>query len=69
MKTLKKIYFKIFKKYRRTDFRACTWEEGDALLRANVGKPESEQWRIADEENGNRLMRIVYLERRVRVLS
>jgi len=65
------------KQYRRLEFRAASWPEADQLIRDSVGKPESEQWVIAREEDFNypnyspdmfmpnsHIRPFVYLERR-----
>lgn len=64
MKKLKRLYYRMFKRYRRLEVRCFCWAEADDLLRHNLGKPESEQWRIAArEEDRNRAIGVVFLER------
>lgn len=65
---IKKLYYKIFKCHRRLESRCVTYAEGDRLIRENKGKPECEQWQIAKEENTNRVIGVVYLERRERIV-
>ena len=66
----KKLFYKIFKRYRRLEFRAVSYAEGDRLIRESVGKPEREQWVLAKEEDANRLVGlVVMLERRERILA
>jgi len=56
--------FKRKPKYRRLELKFVSYIEGDKMIRANQGKPESEQWHIAKEEDTNRNYGTVYLERR-----
>lgn len=67
MKLLKKIYYTLFVRYRRLELQGMFLSDADRLLRQNEGKPEGAQWRIAHEEDYNRVPGIVWLERRVRV--
>jgi len=67
IKKLKKMWLYFFKRYRRLEFKLCTYAEGDRLIRASAGKPEREQWIIAPEEDRNRAFGVVYLERRERI--
>lgn len=67
-----KLYYRIFKRYRRLEYKLLSYTEADALIRQNEEKPESEQWVIAPEEDNNRfgaLARVVHLERRERILA
>ena len=68
MKTLRRLFYRVFKRYRRLEICCVTWHEGDQLIRDSVGKPESEQWQIAREEDTNRVIGVVYLERKERIL-
>lgn len=56
--------FKRKPKYRRLELKCFSWSEGDKVLRENIGKPESEQWHLAKEEDANKAHGTVYLERR-----
>lgn len=67
MKALRRLYFRLFKHYRRLELKFCSYTEADRLLRDSEGKPEPEQWRLAKEEDDNRTMGWVYLERRERI--
>ncbi len=67
MKKLRKLYFKLFKCYRRLEFRCMTYAEADMKLKANAGKSERDQWRIANEENNNWIIDMVMMERRERI--
>lgn len=69
MKLLRKLYFRIFTRYRRLECRFVSYAEGDKLIRANEGKPESECWVIAPEEDTNQIYGYVHLERRERITS
>ena len=66
---LRRLYFRIFKRYRRLEFRAVSYAEGDKLIRASVGKPESETWVLAipEEDNNRAFGLVVMLERRERI--
>jgi hypothetical protein len=59
--------FKRKPKYRRLELKFVSYIEGDKMIRENVGKPESEQWHIAKEEDTNRNYGTVYLERIIRI--
>jgi hypothetical protein len=43
---LKRLYYKIFPTYKRIDFKVCTWEEADKLIKENP------KWSIAKEDAG-----------------
>jgi hypothetical protein len=64
---IRKIFYALFKRYKRLELRCFTYAEGDKLLRANNGKPEDQQWVLAKEEDTNRKYGMVYLQRRVRI--
>ncbi len=66
---MKKLFYRIFKCYRRLELRHVSYTEGDVMIRQNEGKPQSEQWVLAKEEDNNSLMGTVYLERKERILS
>jgi len=44
-----------------------TYAEADMKLKANAGKSERDQWRIANEENNNWIIDMVMMERRERI--
>jgi hypothetical protein len=70
MKRLRQLYFRIFKTYKRLEFRAVSYAEGDRLIKESVGKPEHEQWVIAKEEDKNMMVGlVVMLERRARIVQ
>lgn len=68
-KFTRRIFFKMFKRYRRLEMKRVAWQDGDILIRSNEGKPENEQWVIAREEDNNFNYGWVYLERRERILG
>lgn len=59
--------FKKRQKYRRIEIKFVRYAEADTLIRQNVGKPENEQWVLAREEDDNRLIGFVYIERREKI--
>jgi hypothetical protein len=59
--------FKRKPKYRRLELKYVSWKEGDKMIRENAGKPESEQWVLAKEEDTNYNRWMVYLERREKI--
>ncbi len=67
MKMLRRIYFKIFKHYKRLEVRLFTYSEADTMMKFSVGKPESDQWVLAKEEDTNFMYGYVYLERKIRI--
>ena len=70
MKQLRRIYYRLFKCYRRLEFKAASYPEADRLIRQNAGKPPSEQWVLAKEEDNNQAIGlIVFIERRERILE
>jgi len=69
MKSLKRLYLKLFRHYNRLEFKFCNYDEADRLIRQNEGKPESDQWVLAPEEDNNHVYGWVYIERRERILN
>jgi len=68
MKRLRRLYYRIFKRYRRLDLQFCTYAAGDILIRATADCPEKEQWVLAiPEEDHNHVFGMVYLERKERI--
>lgn len=65
-KAIRRFYFKRFPTYKRIDFKVCTWDEGDKLIKSH-SKPNSE-WRIADEDMNYRYP-LVALELRERIIE
>lgn len=61
--------FKRKPKYRRLELKCFSWSEGDAAIKNNHGKPESEQWHLAKEEDTNKAFGTVYLERREKIVK
>ena len=66
---MKKLFYKLFKKYRVLETRFVTWQEGNRLIKESYDKSESERWVLAKEEDGNRIIGMVYLCRKERVLA
>ena len=65
---MRRLFYRFFKCYRRLEFKAVSYAEGDRLIRQSQGKPESEQWVLAKEEDSNRAFGlVVFLERRERI--
>ena len=68
MRKLRRIYFRMFKRYRRLELKCVSYSEGDRLIKENADKPEAYQWHLAKEEDSNLLVGVsVYLERRERI--
>lgn len=66
---MKRLYYRIFKRYRRIELKFINYYDADLLIKSGEGKPESEQWFIAKEEDNNRVIGWVYLERKERILK
>ena len=65
---LRRLYFRLFKRYRRLELRCVSYPEGDRLIRENAEGPEDGRWHIAKEEDDSPLIGMsVYLERRERI--
>jgi hypothetical protein len=47
-KAIRRSYFKRFPSYRRLDFKVCTWDEGDKLIKSH--SDSNTEWRIAVED-------------------
>lgn len=69
MKTLRKLYFLIFKRYQRLELTCLDWPQADALLKENAYKSHDDQWHIAEEEDHNQIYGTVFLERRRRIIE
>ncbi len=61
MKTLRHLFFRVFKCYRRVDSCFVNYAEGDRLVLLDSG------WRIAPEEDRNHVPGMVWLEKVERV--
>lgn len=68
-KLLRKLYFKMVKRYRRLELKFVSYTEGDKMIRETYDKPESEKWVIAKEEDANKKLGMVYLERKERITA
>lgn len=64
---LRKLWYRVFKKYRRLELRCLCYSDADKLIRATEHKLESERWEIAEEENRNPIVGVVWMERRERI--
>jgi hypothetical protein len=69
MKFLRRLFYRLFPRYHRLELRCVPYKEADQLLRENEGKRLSDQWRIAPEEDFNRIYCSVWLERRARIID
>lgn len=67
MKFLRRLYYRVFKRYRRLELQGMSWEDADNAIMENPNKPEGAQWHIAPEEDNNRAIGLVWMERRVRI--
>ncbi len=67
LRFLRRLFFRCVPIYARIELRCVRYSEAEELLSANEGKPLREQWTIADEEDRNRCIGLVWLERRERV--
>lgn len=57
------------KQYRRLEFKAVSWPEGDRLIRESAELPESLRWQLAlPEEDFNHAFNLVCLERKEEVV-
>lgn len=65
---LKKLFYKIFKRYKRLELRFVSYREGDVLIRNTATRPENERWVLAKEEDMNHVIGMVYLERKERII-
>lgn len=65
---IRKSYFRIFKRYRRLEVRRCSYAEANQLIGDTERLPEPERWELAEEENHNPNIGIVWLERRERIV-
>lgn len=63
----RKLYYSIFKCYKRLELIFVTYQEADRLLKANDGKLEKDKWVLAKEEDANHVIGMAYLERKERI--
>lgn len=66
---IRRFWLRRFPNYHRLELRCVPYKEADQLIRENEGKRQSDQWRIAPEEDSNREFGMVYLERRARIID
>lgn len=70
MKKLKKIYFKIFKRYEILERIHVSYQKGDRLIKESCEKEESEKWIIDTErEDKNKFIGVVFLCRKKRIVE
>lgn len=69
MKTLRRIYYRIFKRYVVLETRCFYYSVADKMIRNTANEPEEERWVLAKEEDGNRVFGMVYLCRRKRIVE
>lgn len=67
MKALRKLYYRIFPTYKVLELQFVTYEQGDAMIKATCNKPENERWVLAEEEDKNSCIGMVYLCRKIRI--
>ncbi len=65
---MRKLFLRLFKRYRRLELKRVNYLEAEAMLTLSADKPEPLRWCIAPEEDHNRMIGTVYLERRERIL-
>ncbi len=69
MKHLRRLYFKLFKRYERLEMKCFTYKEADDILKKNDSQPEENKWHIAIEEDTNYNYGVVFLERKKRIME
>lgn len=69
MKALRRLLLRIFPRFERLDLQVMSYSDADKRLRAEGGRQDGPFWRIAKEEDTNRAIGYVYLERVRRVLQ
>lgn len=67
MNWCRKLFYRVFKCYMRLELRFISYGEADRLIRESANLPEDQRWEIAREEDHNRLIGKVFIERRVRI--
>ena len=68
MKILRRLYYRLFTRYKRLELRKCSYAEGDDLITTTFHLDEPLQWQIAvPEEDKNQAFNVVFLERKVRI--
>lgn len=66
---MKKLFFKIFKRYRILEEKFVTWEQGDKMLRETDGLNETERWQLSPKEDSNTVIGMVWLCRKERITN
>lgn len=67
IRRLRKLYYRIFVRYKRLELIYVDWRKADSLIKQNQNGPEDQQWHIAKEEDTDRTYSMVYLERKIRI--
>ena len=68
MNLLRRLFYRVFKCYRRITVGCFTYAEGDRLIRESMGKSERERWQLAiPEEDRNSVFGVVWLEQKERI--
>ena len=68
MKFLRRIYFLLFKRYHRLEYRLMPVWEADKLIHETSTLSETERWVIAiPEEDSNRKYSVVHMCRQIRI--
>jgi hypothetical protein len=62
IKALRRLFYQRFKRYRRLELRFIDYREADYLIKQGG-------WILAKEEDTNKQLGMVYLERRGRILE
>lgn len=64
---MKKLFYKLFKRYKVLETRFVSYAEADELIFLSSNKPEGEKWVLAKEEDTNFDIGRVYLCRKIRL--
>jgi antitoxin component YwqK of YwqJK toxin-antitoxin module len=63
---IRKLYYRLFKRYRRIEMKFVTYAEADKLMRKVILSP-TDEWHLAKEEDKNSVTGMVYIERKERI--
>lgn len=65
---MRRLFYKIFKRYRRLELRFLNYEDADRLIKQNaIFSDTTQHWVIAKEEDTNNLYGFVWIERKERI--
>jgi len=67
MKTLRTIYYRLFKRYKVLETKCVSWDEGNRMIIESEGKPEEDRWGLSELEDCNYTPFTVWLCRKVRI--